>query len=466
MDQPGFPSRLMARAWRGLLSPGLMLRGSLGGDRLPERVQQDLIDQETESERLIGWAQLLFVSVFAALYLVAPRPIDAPMMIAQPVPIALVAYGAFTVMRLMLAYRGYIPAWMLVLSICVDIGLVLGLVWYFHIQYLQPAAFSLKVPTFVYLFAFISLRALRFDPRYVMLSGLIAAFGWLLLVGWAIAVSAPDTVTRSFTEYVNGNRILRGAEFGKVFVILTVTAVLTLAIWRARQMLVRALTEVSNAREMKKFLSRGVAETIVSQDGTLSAGQAIERDAVIVMIDIRGFSNFSGSVTPREIVEMLTSYHDRIVPVINRHRGVVDKFMGDGVMATFGAVSESKTAAEDAMRAIEEIIRTSERWRQGNAADERAKALSINLAAASGTVVFATLGSDDRLEYTVIGTAANLAAKLEKHNKAEGTMALVTRDLWDAAKSAGYRPRVRSEPRPGRAVAGISAPLDLVAVRA
>ncbi|MEL6422555.1 MAG: adenylate/guanylate cyclase domain-containing protein [Pseudomonadota bacterium] len=423
-----------------------------------------MLEQEAESERLIGWAQLLFTAIFTALYLVSPRPVDAPMIGLQPVPLALLGYGAFTVLRLVLAYRGYMPGWLLVLSICADVALVLGLIWYFHIQYAQPPAFSLKVPTFVYLFAFVSLRALRFDPRYVMLSGFVAAAGWLFLVAWAITESEPGTLTRSFTDYVNGNRILRGAEFGKVFSILTVTLVLTFAIWRARQMLLKALSEVSNATELRKFLSRGVAETIADQDGVLTAGQASEREAAIVVVDIRGFSNFSTMVSPQDVVAMLTSYHDRIVPVINRHGGVVDKFLGDGVMATFGAVSASQTAMRDAVRAMEEILLTSERWRRQNADDPRAAALSINLAGASGTVVFATLGSDDRLEYTVIGPAANLAAKLEKHNKREGTSALVTGEMWAQAGAQGFRPRVRSDQRAARSVDGIAEPMDLVAL--
>ncbi|MGI9404897.1 MAG: adenylate/guanylate cyclase domain-containing protein [Hyphomicrobiaceae bacterium] len=433
-------------------------------NRLPERVQKLVLEQEIESERLIGWGQLLLASIFTALFLLAPRPVDAPIMVYQPVPLALLAYGAFTVLRLFASYRGYTPAWLLIVSIFLDVLLVIGLVWYFHIQYDQPPAFSLKVPTFVYLFAFVSLRALRFDPRYVMLSGIFAAVGWLLLVAWAVNTSPDGTITRNFTEYVNGNRILRGVEFDKVFSILTVTAALSFAIWRARQTLLRAATEISTGREMRKFLSKGVAETIAEHDTTLTAGEATERQAAIIMVDIRGFSNYSSQVTPHDIVTMLTSYHDRIVPLINSHGGIVDKFMGDGVMATFGAVTPSDTAARDALEAVENITRTAPRWQAEHKGDDIATSLQINVAAASGSVVFATLGSEDRLEYTVVGQAANLAAKLEKHNKDEGTLALVTREMWRTAQKQGYQPAVRSEKRRARKVAGVDDPVDLVAL--
>lgn len=446
------------------VTTGIAVRGSLGTAGLPERVQEAVLEQEIESERLIGWAQLLLAVIFAALYLLAPRPADAPVIGLQPVPLALLAYATFTLARLYASHRGYTPAWLLVVSIFADVALIIGLVWYFHLQYAQPSAFSLKVPTFVYLFVFVSLRALRFDPRYVMLSGAFAATGWILLVVWVINDNPDGTITDSFVEYINGNRILRGAEFGKVFSILTVTAVLSFAIWRARQMLLRALTEVAHSKELKKFVSRGVAETISDSGDVLKAGQATERQAAIIMVDIRGFSNFSSQVEPHEIVAMLTSYHDRIVPLINKHNGVVDKFMGDGVMATFGAVVPSDRAARDAMGALEDILLASARWHHGNQSSPHGRALKINVAAASGPVVFATLGSEDRLEYTVVGSAANIAAKLEKHNKDENTSALVTREMWSTARNQGYQPRVRHEKRRKRTVAGVEEPMNLIAL--
>ena len=69
------------------------------------------------------------------------------------------AYFLFTVARLVLSYRMRLPGWLLVVSMLADTALLLGLIWWFHIQYGQPAAFSLKVPTFIYIFVFIALRA-------------------------------------------------------------------------------------------------------------------------------------------------------------------------------------------------------------------------------------------------------------------------------------------------------------------
>src|SRR5215467_1149376 len=130
---------------------------------VPHRVAELIRAREEDSERLIGWVQLVMAATFATLYVIAPRPLDAGMSMLAPVPLALSGYAAFTAARLWFAHRGFLPGWLLVLSMLVDTALLLGLIWAFHFQYEQPAAFSLKVPTFVYIFAFIALRALRFD---------------------------------------------------------------------------------------------------------------------------------------------------------------------------------------------------------------------------------------------------------------------------------------------------------------
>lgn len=430
---------------------------------VPRRVAALIRAREEESERLIGWVQLVMVATFATLYAIAPRPLDAGMSMLAPVPLALIAYAAFTAARLWLSHRGYLPGWLLVLSILVDMALLFGLIWTFHLQYEQPAAFSLKVPTFIYVFGFIALRALRFDHRYVLSAGLFAVIGWALIVVLAIQASDGPGITRHFVTYMTSNSILIGAEFDKMFTILMVTALLTVAVWRARSVLVTAVREEAAGREVRRFLSQGVAEAIAGSETLIEAGHAVERDAAVLMLDIRGFTHFSTKVAPKDVVQMLTSLHVRIIPIVRAHGGVVDKFLGDGVMATFGAVTPSKTAAADALRALDAIMQEAEVWRRAMPQLGVATPLEVNGAVAAGPVVFATLGGIDRLEYTVIGEAVNLAAKLEKHNKTARTRALTSAKTYELAVAQGYA--VPCPRRPGSSVAGVSEPFELVVLK-
>jgi adenylate cyclase len=222
-----------------------------------------------------------------------------------------------------------------------------------------------------------------------------------------------------------------------------------------------AVREAAAAREIGRFLSKGVADVITQSDVAVEAGQAIERQAAIVMLDIRGFTRFSQTVPPREVVDLLTGFHARVLPVVHREGGVVDKFLGDGVMLTFGAIEPQPDAAARALRALEAIMVEAHLWSQEQQAAGRQ--LALNGAMAAGPVVFAALGSANRLEYTVIGEAVNLAAKLEKHNKVEGTRALCEAGAYRQALDAGFVPATRLVSRPQCQVAGVSHAIDLYA---
>ena len=200
---------------------------------VPERVKQIVRAQDRQSERLIGLVQIIIGIVLAVLYWLAPRPDDAGASF-MPVPVALALYIAFSLIRFGLAARQRLPKWFVGLSIIADIALLLGLIWSFHLQYGQPAAFSLKAPTIAYVFVFIALRALRFDPRYVLAAGFSAAIGWVLLTLAAVLSMGRDAITHNFTDYITGNKILIGAEFDKIFAILLVTGLLTFGVRRAQ----------------------------------------------------------------------------------------------------------------------------------------------------------------------------------------------------------------------------------------
>lgn len=426
---------------------------------LPARVQRLVDAEEEKSERLITWVQLAVLALFAALYFLAPRPPDAAATMFEPVPLVLAPYALFTLLRLGLTHRGFMPGWFLVLSMLVDVTMLWALIWTFHLDYGQPAGFSLKVPTFIYIFVFIAVRALRFDARFVASMGAFAAVGWVGLVAYALAAGGPETITRNFVEYLSGPYILIGAEFDKVVTIAVVTGVLSLAVWRGRRTLLTAVREEAAGRDLRRFLSDGVAEAVTDAEDEVVAGRAEARDAAIMMLDIRGFTGFSSTHSPDAVVKLLTSFHARAIPLIRAHGGDVDKFLGDGVMATFGAVTPSSTAARDALAALEAVMTEAARW-----SADTGEGLVVNGAVNAGPVVFTAIGHANRLEFTVIGEAVNLAAKLEKHNKAEGTRALTTAGCLARARSEGFEPAATPEHRAARTVLGVDAPLDLAVI--
>jgi adenylate cyclase len=429
--------------------------------QLPARVERIIAAREVEAERLIGWAQLVVGIAWSVLYMLSPKTFEADQTFA-PVPVALALYLGFTCLRLALVYRGFTPAWFLSLSVFFDMALLLGLIWSFHLQYEQPAAFYLKAPTLLYVFIFIALRALRFSAWYVLLAGALAALGWLVLLHYALLTSAEPNmgVTRDYVRYMTSSMILLGAEFDKIIAILLSTLILAIAILRARRLLIVSVVEGSAHRDLSRFFAPEIAGRITSAEHRIQPGQGEVREAAIVICDIRGFTQIAMTMAPNQLMALLAEYETRMVRVIQGHGGSIDKFMGDGIMATFGAAVATRSYAADALRAIHDLAAAAEAW-----AEERRAAgqtpLSIGFAAAAGRVVFGAVGDASRLEFTVIGEPVNLAAKIEKQNKVEKVTALTTAQTLALAEAQGFRPPA-AEHRPARAVEGLAEPVDLV----
>jgi adenylate cyclase len=204
-----------------------------------------------------------------------------------------------------------------------------------------------------------------------------------------------------------------------------------------------------------------VAAQIRGRERSLVAGQGERRMAAILSIDLRGFTKLSMGMPAEALIGLLGEYQSRLVPVIQRHSGSIDKYLGDGILASFGAVAPSASYAADVCRAVEELIAAAQDWQRERLA-AGLPAPKVGMAAAIGEVVFGTVGHESRLEYTVIGEVVNLVAKLEKHTKSEVVAALTTHETLKAALVQGYAPVVPLEERPGRIVEGFADPVDLV----
>jgi adenylate cyclase len=441
---------------------GGWLFDSGGPENLPERVRDAIRHQQERSEILIGWIQLIIVSLLIGVYegtSMAEGLVQDDYSIELEV---LLIYGAICIVRLTLAYLRLLPTWVIYLSVVIDFALLMGLIFSFHLKYAQTAAFYLKVPTLLYVFLFIGLRALRFEARLVMFSGVCAAVGWAWLTYYvSTGRGGPPNRTHNFIEYMTSNALLVGAEIDKIIAILLTTAVLALAISRARHLLVRSVSEGAAARDLSRFFDPGVAARIRTAAMSIKAGEGELRDVAILTVDLRGFTRLSTELAPGEVMKMLQDYQGRVCPLIAAHGGSIDKFLGDGILASFGAVAPSPTAAADALRAADAVVAAADHW-IAERRDAGLPPLAIGLAVSSGRVVFGAVGDGERLEFTVIGDAVNFAAKLEKHNKDEKTRAVTDGATYALAERQGYVPPAVRDRRTGRRVGGVADLVDIV----
>jgi adenylate cyclase len=438
---------------------GLLVLGPPLPAAMPQRIAGAISREQARSEILVSLIQIAAIIGFFVLYSLTPKafPPDVPF---EPVPVALWVYGAFTLWRLYLAVGQRLTRTVLAWSVVVDVAVLMLTIWSFHLQYGAPPAIYLKAPTLMYVFILIALRTLRFEPGFVILAGVSAAVGWLSLVAYAIWMQEGMMLTRDFAEYMMSYSILVGAEVDKVVSILMVTAILALALHRARKLLVRAAVEGQAAADLKRFFAPEIAGRITATEGELMAGHAEMRDAAIMFIDLRGFTPLSEHLPPAEVMQLLGEYQALMAKAVRASGGSIDKFMGDGILASFGAVRPSTSYAAGALAAMEAVLATGRRWTEARAA-QGLPAPAVAAAVTAGPVMFGTVGDAERLEYTVLGETVNLAAKLEKHCKAEAVAGVVMADTFAVAEAQGFAPRLGWQMRRARRVEGVGRPVDL-----
>ena len=456
IDRPAGPlARYLGRLDLPLLGPPMP-------DRLPDRVARAIQEQDARSEVLICLVQFSAIIFFAAFYFLSPRAYFAKTSF-EPVPLMLGAYAVFTLLRYRLATQGMLSYRLVQLSVVTDVALLMLTIWSFHIQYQQPPTLYLKAPTLLYIFVIIALRALRFDPRWVILAGVSSAIGWSMLLIYALRhQEISSTITHSFVEYATSLKLLVGAEIDKIVSILAFTAVLALALERARRLFVRSVVEEAATEQLSRFFAPDIAESIIQSDEKIELGKGVSREAASMFLDLRGFTTFSNTLEPNDLVEMIISYQSCVVPIIRKHNGSVITYLGDGIMITFGATKPSNTAAVDCMRATEELLVALPAWTAERKSQGR-PASGAGIGVASGPVTYGAIGTEGRLEYAVIGDAVSRSAKLQSQTKAQQAPALATTIMWQEAVAQGYQPACKHDQRVCN-LPGIAEPVGIVAM--
>lgn len=182
-----------------------------------------------------------------------------------------------------------------------------------------------------------------------------------------------------------------------------------------------------------------MAEHIL-REGTDLAGEEVE--VTMMFIDIRNFTAYAETVTAPEVVATINRFFARAVPIIHTHHGHVDKFVGDGLLAVFGAPRRQADHADRALAAALDIQRAVE--------EEFAGKLSIGVGLNSGTVVAGNVGGAGRLEFSVIGDAVNVAARVEAATRQTGDAILIA----ERTKELLHDPDVPLTARPGLTLKG------------
>ncbi len=180
-----------------------------------------------------------------------------------------------------------------------------------------------------------------------------------------------------------------------------------------------------------KFVNKEIAEAALREDLRLGG----ERKTVAILFsDIRQFTAISEKLEPEEVVEFLNIYMTKMVSCIEKSNGIVDKFIGDAIMAVWGTPiskgNDTEFAINSALLMRQELID----FNRGRGGDKK-PFISIGCGINTGTVLAGQIGSENRMEYTVIGDPVNLASRIEQLNKPFGTDILISEDSYKLVKN-------------------------------
>jgi adenylate cyclase len=196
---------------------------------------------------------------------------------------------------------------------------------------------------------------------------------------------------------------------------------------------------ITEEREKKKirgafqyYLTASVINEMLKDPSKLKLG-GDKKDLTVLFSDIRGFTTLSEKMTPEELVHLLNEYLTAMTNVVFHYDGLLDKYMGDAIMAVFGAPLDQPDhalrACRTALGMMDELKKLQQKWTL-----ENKPALNIGIGINSGDMVVGNMGSDMRFDYTVMGDSVNLGSRLEGINKEYGSNIIISEYTYEAVK--------------------------------
>jgi adenylate cyclase len=291
------------------------------------------------------------------------------------------------------------------------------LVIVYYATFLGPVQALLMPSSFVY-FLFILLSTLRLDFALSAFTGLVAAveYAGVTLFGASLDTTVAEPVLSSLPQHLAKACILLVAGIAAGFVAS-----------RLRGSFTRALESHEERSRILGVFGQHVSPQVVERlvMGAAEAKSEL-RDVCVMFLDIRDFTGFAEKRSAEEVVAYLNSIFDTAVDAVVKHHGIVNKFLGDGFMAVFGApIAEGNPCADAVAAGLEVLERLDKLQSEGRIAPTR-----IGLGLHAGPAVVGTIGATQRKEYTVIGDVVNVASRVEALNKEFGSRMLVTEAVW------------------------------------
>ena len=305
-----------------------------------------------------------------------------------------------------------------------------------------PRAMQYRFEGFMYFYILLAAGTLAFSWRTVRGIGTIVATFWLLALGIIWLVSNPNLALteaaqaaflpdHDLAEMLDPNNLLVYIRAQEVVVFVIVAWILAAAVRRYGQLLIGHAALERERANLARYFSPNVVDELSQNDEPLK--QVRTQDVAVLFVDIVGFTRYAADRSSEDVIATLRQFHKRMETEVFRHDGTLDKYLGDGLMATFGTPFASDRDAINALRCARAMMASVADW---NVEREAAglQPIQASFGLHYGPAVLGDIGAN-RLEFAVIGNTVNVASRVEALTRGLSVQLAATDDLLNRVRS-------------------------------
>ena len=315
-----------------------------------------------------------------------------------------------------------------------------------------PTAMVYRYETFPYFFIILALATLAYSWRTILTMGAAFAAIWFLAAMGVVLFGTTDPelgrrVARAFTDLpamrdlVDPNSVVWPIRVQEIVIFFLVAAILALRGQRSNALLIRQARIAAERANLSRYFPPSIVDELAS--ATSDVGAVRSQEVAVLFADIVGFTQLAERQSPEVVMRLLRQCHATIEQAIFSNGGTLEKYLGDGVMATFGTPRVSPSDCANALAAARDIVQGMAVGNTGLAA-AGLPSLRISVGIHFGPAILGNIGSERRLEFATLGDTVNVASRLEAATRAldchiVASDAVVARSGDDAGARLGLR---------------------------
>jgi adenylate cyclase len=312
-----------------------------------------------------------------------------------------------------------------------------------------PTAFQFRFDGFQYFYIFLASATLAYSWRTVQGIGVWAAVFWMTGVGGVVIFGTTfpelsDKVRDALSGYdrifeaLDPNSVNFTNRVQEITVFIIVAGILALKSRRASQLLMRQADLAAERANLSRYFAPSMVEELAHRNEPM--GGVRSQEVAVLFADIVGFTRYAETHTPDDVISLLRDFHAALEEVVFSHGGTLDKYMGDGLMASFGTPTPSPDDAASAVSAafaMQEAIARLNADRTGQGLEP----IRLSVGVHYGPVILGDIGNARRMEFAMLGDTVNVASRLEAATRSLSCGIIVSCVAMDAISETAVRER-------------------------